>query len=182
VDLAICTIGGFCGNDPGDLKWLGDKADSGIAPKNSGPRSPRKSIREQALAAHTSGISHRGDDVRPDIHGSTGGELVGRGQCQGLAFPMTIKVIQLVEAASPRWARIQTALRARSRFQFRQRTDLYPHARRFRRRFDHLPGRRIADEGAGFARGNFAQTDLQKARQHELPGAARMDRTEKQVL
>jgi hypothetical protein len=70
-------------NDPGDPKRLGDKADSRIAPKTCEPLAPQKSIREQALAAHSSGVSHGGDEVRPDIHGSTGGELVGCGQCRG---------------------------------------------------------------------------------------------------
>jgi hypothetical protein len=86
----------FCGNDPGDPKRLGDKADSRIAPETCGPPlSPQKSIREQALAAHSSGVSHGRDEVRPDFHGSTGGELVGRGECRGstLAFPMTVEVI-----------------------------------------------------------------------------------------
>jgi hypothetical protein len=55
VKVGIHTISGSCGNDPGDLKWLGDKADSRIAPETCRPLSPQKSIREQALAAHSSG-------------------------------------------------------------------------------------------------------------------------------
>jgi hypothetical protein len=42
AEVTICTIGGFCGNDPGDLKWLGDKVDSRIAPETSGPLSSQK--------------------------------------------------------------------------------------------------------------------------------------------
>jgi hypothetical protein len=52
--VGIHTISGFCGNDPGDLKWPGDKLDSRIAPETCGPLSPQKSIRKQALAAHSS--------------------------------------------------------------------------------------------------------------------------------
>ena len=40
--VGIHTIRGFCGNDPGDLKWLGDKADSRIAPENCGLLFPTK--------------------------------------------------------------------------------------------------------------------------------------------
>jgi hypothetical protein len=91
----IHTISGFCGNDPGDLKWLGDEADSRIAPETCGPLSPQKSIREQALAAHTSGISHGRDEVGADFHGSTAGDSSDAANVEAppLAFPMTVDVI-----------------------------------------------------------------------------------------
>src|SRR6516165_3960034 len=76
VKVQIHTISGFRGNAPGDLKWLGDKADSRIAPETCRRLSPQKLIREQALAAHSSGVSHGRDDVGPDFQSSTGGELL----------------------------------------------------------------------------------------------------------
>jgi DNA-binding protein HU-beta len=62
---------------------------------NASPRTPNLAAVAMFATHRGSGVSHGRDDVGPDFHGSTGGELVGRGQCRGptLAFPMTVDVI-----------------------------------------------------------------------------------------
>ena len=94
--VAIYTISGFFVATIRAIRSGSEtRRTKGLRPKPVGLFFPQKSIREQALAARSSGVSHGRDEVRPDFHGSTG-ELVGRDQCRGsaLAFPMTVKVIQ----------------------------------------------------------------------------------------
>jgi hypothetical protein len=86
--------------------------DSRIAPETCGPLYRQKSIREQALAAHSSGISHGSDEGCPDFHGLTGA---------GVAFEA------FLTAACPATLAIKRFSRANETTHFRE--QLWPYMR-----------------------------------------------------